>query len=406
MKQTMQVMEGVKVVEASQWVMGPSAAAILAQWGAEVVRIEHPTLADPLRAVLPTQGLDATFDFYIENNNHSKRSIGLDLSSGEGREIFLRLVQDADVFITSVLEPARQKWQITYDELRTVNPQLIYARSHGQGARGPEAYSPGYDVVSYWARSSAGYMATPEGEKSSLTPANGFGDVQGGLALVAGIAAALLRRTKSGEGALVDVSLLGVGMWDMYESIQFAAVYNSDPKQYFGELRKSSKNPLTGTYETADNRVISLCMVQTDRYWPQFCTALGWRELIDDPRFNSFQSRVNNGKELVDMITGHFLHHDLDDLCERLFANGCAFAAYRTPSEVPQDPQVQANGYLMPHPTHADRFVVSSPIEFDGKPACVKRPAPEPGQHTEEILLELNYSWDDIASFKDLGVIT
>ena len=174
MKQTMQVMEGVKVVEASQWVMGPSAAAILAQWGAEVVRIEHPTLADPLRAVLSTQGLDASFDFYIENNNHSKRSIGLDLSSGEGREIFLRLVKDADVFITSVLEPARQKWRITYDELRTVNPQLIYARSHGQGARGPEAYSPGYDVVSYWARSERGIHGHTGGGEIQPHPCQRF----------------------------------------------------------------------------------------------------------------------------------------------------------------------------------------------------------------------------------------
>src|SRR3974390_934237 len=244
-------------------------------------------------------------------------------------------------------------------------------------------------------------MATPEGQSFGIVPANGFGDVQGGLALVAGIAAAIQRRAKKGEGGLVDISMPGVGMWDVYESIQFAAVYGSDPKKYFSDLRKSSKNPLTGTYLTADGRVIALCMVQTDRYWPQFCTALGWPELIEDPRFSSFQSRVENGKELVDMITDHFLHHDLDDLCARLFANACAFAAYRTPSEVPHDPQVQANGYLMPHPNGADRFVVSSPIQFDEEPAFVRHPAPEPGQHTEEVLLELDYSWDDIGNFKD-----
>ena len=135
----MQMMEGVKVVEAAQWIMAPSAGAVLADWGADVIRIEHPTTVDPLRSVLPTQGLDSTFDFYIENNNHSKRCIGLDLATTEGRGVFLRLIEDADVFITSFLEAAREKWRITYDDLRAVNPRLIYAalaRAGGARTRG------------------------------------------------------------------------------------------------------------------------------------------------------------------------------------------------------------------------------------------------------------------------------
>jgi crotonobetainyl-CoA:carnitine CoA-transferase CaiB-like acyl-CoA transferase len=355
--------------------------------------------------LIPTLGLDAAFDFYVENNNHSKRSIGLDLAKDEGRAVFLDLIADADVFVTSFLEPSRQKWGITYDDLRNVNPRLIYARSHGQGAFGPEAYSPGYDTISYWARSSAGTMAADPGQRPGRAPANGFGDVQGGLALAAGISAALFRRSRTGEGALVDASLLAVGMWDMYESIQIAHVYGGDPRLFYsrGEMKT---NPLVGKYQTADDRDIQLCMIQSDPHWPGFCRALGWTDFIDDPSFGSFAARAANCTELTAKIgqrIGEFL---LEDLAEQLSANGCGFAVFKAPGEVPLDPQVQANGYLVPHPIHTDKFVVSSPVQIDGEPPLIRGPAPEPGQHTEEVLLELGYSWDAITELKEGGVIT
>jgi crotonobetainyl-CoA:carnitine CoA-transferase CaiB-like acyl-CoA transferase len=405
LQEQMPVMEGVRVVEAAQWVMAPSAAVILASWGADVIRIEHPTIGDPLRSLIPTLGLDATFDFYVENNNHSKRSIGLDLAKDAGRAVFLDLIADADVFVTSFLEPARQKWGITYEDLREINPRLIYARSHGQGARGPEAHSPGYDTISYWARSSAGAMAAAPGQRPGRAPANGFGDVQGGLALAAGISAALFRRSRTGVGALVDVSLLSVGLWDMYESIQIAHVYGGDPRLFYARGDMTT-NPLVGRYQTADERDIQLCMIQSDPHWPGFCQALGWTNLVSDSRFSSFASRSANCADLAALIGERIGSLSLEDLSERLTANGCGYAVFKAPGEIPLDPQVQANGYLVPHPIQAGKFVVSSPIQIDGEPPLLQGAAPEPGQHTEEVLLELGYSWDTISELKEKGVVT
>lgn len=402
----MNVMEGVKVVEAATWVMGPSAGAILGGWGADVIRIEHPTQSDPLRTILPTMGWDSTFDLYVEQNNHSKRSIGLDLSKPEGREVFLQLIADADVFITSFLEATKKKWRIDYEDLRAVNPRLIYARTHGQGARGPEGGSPGYDPTSYWARSSVGFMSTGDGNRPTPTPSGGFGDVQGGLTLAGGIAAALFRRSRSGEGGIVDVSLLHVGMWAMYESIEMAAVYGIDPKRELRPLDVIPINPLVGIYETKDNRDIALSMIQADRHWADFCRAIGWEGLVDDPLFADFEARAENREELFSMIKEYFLTHTLEDLCERLFANHCVFAAFKTPGEIPDDPQVQANGFLSPHPTQPGRFLVSCPIQFDGEPLSVHSPAPEAGQHTEEVLLEMGYPWEKITELKDQGIVT
>ncbi len=387
----MKVMDGVRVIDASQWVMGPSAAVILADWGADVIRIEHPTAGEPLRGTLPSMGYDTTFDFYIEQNNHSKRSLGLDLSSPGGKDVFLKLIAQSDVLVTSFLEPARRKWGITYEDLRGVNPGLIYARTHGQGPEGPDAYAPGYDATSYWARSSVGFMATPENGRARPMPAGGFGDVQGGMALAGGIAAALFRRSRTGEGGLVDVSLLGIGLWDMYEVIQVADVYGIDPKRDF-KPGVIPINPLSAVYQTADDRDIALCMVQPDPFWPGFCRAIRCPELIDDARYNSFRARAANYDELASIIRQHFLAYPVADLCRRLSEEGCAFAPFQTPAEVARDPQVKANGYLAAHPTAADRFIVSSPVQFDGRPLEVEAAAPLAGQHTEEVLLELGFS--------------
>jgi crotonobetainyl-CoA:carnitine CoA-transferase CaiB-like acyl-CoA transferase len=214
------ILEGIKVVEAAEWVMAPGAAAILAGWGAEVIKIEHPLRGDPLRGTLRSLGRDTAFNFYAEQNNHSKRSIGLDLNNPKGREIFAKLIAESDVFLTSFLEPAREKWGITYEALSADHPRLVYARSSGQGQRGPDAYRPGYDTISYWARSGISYLAAQHGSPPGYMPAGGFGDVQGALALASGIVAALYRRDRTGKGGLVDVSLLGVGVWDIYEVLQ------------------------------------------------------------------------------------------------------------------------------------------------------------------------------------------
>ncbi len=280
------ILEGVRVVEAAEWVMVPGAAAILAGWGAEVIKIEHPLRGDPLRGTLRSLGRETDFNFYAEQNNHSKRSLGLDLNSEVGRSIFRRLVADADVFLTSFLEPARQRWGITYEDLAQINQRLVYARSSGQGQRGPDAYRPGYDTISYWARSGIGYLASPPNGEARYMPAGGFGDVQGAMALASGVVAALYRRERTGNGGLVDVSLLGVALWDIYEVLRVTRSLKIDAKSEFkpGGL---PNNALTALYLTRDARHVALSMLDSDKYWHDFCIAIEKTELEYDPRFHT-----------------------------------------------------------------------------------------------------------------------
>jgi crotonobetainyl-CoA:carnitine CoA-transferase CaiB-like acyl-CoA transferase len=400
------MLDGVKVVEASMWVMAPSAAAVLADWGASVTRIEHPRRPDPLRGILPGMGFDATYDFNIEQHNHSKRSVAADLSTPGGRDILIKLIGDADVFVTSFLEPTRRKWKITHQDLRVHNPQLIYARTHGWGPKGDEAYTPGYDAVSYWARSGLGYITAKAGQRARTMPTGGIGDSQSGAMLAGGIAAALYRRSVSGEAAIVDVSLLGMGVWAMWETLLAVGVYGVDPKvNWRPDDPVSQFNPLSGTYFTRDKRDISLSMMQADKFWHQFCIAFELEHLEHDERFNSFEARTANRDELVGIISDFMGSHDYLELCDRLRKNGCAFGAYTTPAEVLEDPQVIANGYLVPHATVEGKYVISSPVQFNERPITMDSPAPVLGQHTEEVLLELGYSWDEILELKEAGDI-
>jgi crotonobetainyl-CoA:carnitine CoA-transferase CaiB-like acyl-CoA transferase len=399
------ILEGVKVVEAAEWVMAPGAAAILAGWGAEVIKIEHPLRGDPLRGTLRSLGRDTPFNFYAEQNNHSKRSIGLDLNNPEGREIFAKLIAESDVFLTSFLEPAREKWGITYEALSASHPRLVYARSSGQGQRGPDAYRPGYDTISYWARSGISYLAAQHGSPPGYMPAGGFGDVQGALALASGIVAALYRRERTGKGGLVDVSLLGVGVWDIYEVLQVTNSLKIDAKNEFrpGAL---PNNALTAIYQTKEGRHVALSMLDSDRYWHTFCVAIERTELEHDERFFNFAARARNRDELADIIADRISSYPLAAIAERLESHRCAFSIIAIPEEVLQDPQVLANDYLVPHPQQEGEFIVAAPIQFDEQPMEVHGPAPEVGQHTEEILLELGYDWDDILRQKDSGAIT
>ncbi len=398
------MLEGVRVIEAAQWVMGPSAAAVLADWGATVIRVEHPYRGDPMRGMLASLGYDNAFDLYLEQHNHSKRSIGLDLGVEGGREVLLDLIADADVFLTSFLERPRQRWGITYEDLRARNPQLIYARTHGWGRKGPAADRPGYDAVAYWAGSGLGYMAVAKGARARPMPTGGLGDVQAGAMLAGGIAAALYGRTKTGVGALVDVSLLGMGIWATWESIQVSNVYGIDAKDFRPD-GMPGVNPLTGAYVTRDHRDVQLYMLESDRFWSGFCAALELGALETDPRFSSFEARNEHREELKRMIDDFFAAHDFADIDGRLSAQGCLFAVYSTPSEVAGDEQAHANRYLLPHPTVDGRIIVSSPVQFDEVPIEVTAPAPEVGQHTEEILLDLGYTWDQIIELKDRAVI-
>ncbi|MBL7499147.1 CoA transferase [Frankia sp. CNm7] len=400
------LLQGVKVIELGEFVFIPSAAAVLADWGADVIKVEHPERGDTLRghlSIFAAHGYDTgDFNYLVEQANRGKRSIGLDLAHPEGREIFLRLVAEADVLLTSLLEPSRERLGITYDDLKEINPRLIYARGHGQGQSGPAAYQGGIDTVAFWARSGMGYMFSDPADPK-LPQRQGFGDLTCGMFLAGGIAAALFRRSLSGEGSLVDVSLLGSAMWMLAPDIvasDFMGRLPAPPS--FGHV---PPNPLSALYRTGDGRSLVLGMLKSDQYWPGFCHALGRPDLADHPDYDAFDKRTGNA-ELFRIITETLLSAPLAHWRERFDAANCLWSAVQTPLEVGDDPQSVANGYLVEHPGRPGAHLTASPVQFNNSRLRLRGGAPEVGQHTEEILLELGMDWPEIVALKDNAVVT
>lgn len=385
------------------WGFVPSSAAVLADWGAEVIKIEPPGGGDPMRGLLQSMGVQSPdgYNYYFEQFNRSKRGIAVNLATPDGHEVFLELVRRADVVVTSFLEPAREKLKITYDDLKEVNPRLVYARGHGQGQRGPQAYDAGFDATAYWARSGVGHMCTPKGAPYVGMPSGAFGDVQAGFALASGVVAALYRRSVTGKGGLVDVSLFNVGAWAMSATLLSSELLGIDPKNV---PPAAPKNPLVGNYATSDDRYLALVMLESDRYWVGFCHALGREDLLADERYGSFAARSANCQSLFDTVTAELRSRPLAEWVDRLKTHKCVFAIAQAPLEVLEDPQAVANQYF-PTDFTGRHPLVASPVQYNNGFVEVRRPAPEPGQHTEEVLQELGYDWDAIIRFKENGAI-
>jgi crotonobetainyl-CoA:carnitine CoA-transferase CaiB-like acyl-CoA transferase len=293
--------------------------------------------------------------------------------------------------------------KITYEDLRPLNPRLIYAKGHGQGQRGPDADKGGYDGASFWARGGVADRLTRPGEPLVMQrPA--FGDFTGGMFLAGGIAAALYHRERTGEGLEVDVSLLGNAVWIMAPDIVAAMAYGFElPKTGAG----GTPNPLVHVYWSKDEKGISLMMLQGDRFWPIFCKTIGREDLLEDDRFNPPEARHRNAAKLAEVLQEIFATKDRSEWAQILRASECIWAPVQSPAEIPDDPQVVANDYILkfPHPVHGEFRASSSPIQFGGEHPEVRRAATDAGADTEDVLLELGYTWEDLAKLKDEGAI-
>ncbi len=400
------ILEGVRLVEVADWGFVPSAGTVIGDWGADVIKIEHPRRGDPMRGLI-TSGIipgASGANFFIEQLGRNKRSVGIDLNTDSGREALYRLVKNADIFLTNYLPEARQRLKITYEDLRPLNPRLIYAKGHGQGQRGPDANKGGYDGVSFWARGGIADRLTPPGQPL-LMQRPAFGDFIGGMFIAGGIAAALYNRERTGNGMEVDASLLGNAVWIMSPDIVAAMTYGFDlPQSGVGV----PPNPLVNTYWSRDGKGITLMMLQGDRFWPIFCKAISRQDLLEDPRFNPPEQRHRHGSELVEVLKEIFATKDRIEWAEILRASECIWGPVQTPSEVPSDPQVEANQYIMKfeHPSFGPFRVAASPLQFDGQAPEVRRPASDAGVHTEEVLLEAGYTWEDLARMKEEKAIS
>ncbi len=400
-------MSGIKVVELAGWTFVPSAGAVLADWGADVIKIEHPATGDPQRGLsvgaLGTSGPGGV-SFILEQPNRGKRSFAVDVQSEKGRELLLSLVKEADVFLTNFLPASLGRLRLTVDDVRAANPDIIYARGTGYGVRGDEANRGGFDSASYWSRAGiAEMLTTGDGWPPFQRPA--FGDVMGGLTLAGGIAAALFKRASTGEPSVIDVSLLGLGVWNVGPDLVAQGLLGD--KGLIRFTVDDMPNPLMNYYKTSDGRVIQLMMLQADRFWPDICRILERPDMLDDPRFKDAGARFENRKECILELRKSFLSRPLAEWVERLATTDGVSAVLQTPMEVLQDPQVAANGYLRPVTTDDGSFsydLAANPVQFDETPPDLTR-APGHGEHTDEICLELGLDWDDIIALKISSVL-
>lgn len=402
------MLSGVRVVELASWTYVPSAGVALADWGADVIKVEGVSSGDPGRALVvggfTRQAARADVDFILELSNRGKRSIAIDIKTGTGRELFGRLLASADVFLTNWLPGALERARLTVEDIRSFNPDIIIARGTGLGVRGPDRDRGGFDAATYLARGGVAYTLTPFGTENPAVQGPAFGDLQGGATLAGGVCAALFHRERTGEASIVDSSLLAQAMWAIAPSISVADLFDIDGIP--GAPPGLAINPLVARYQTKDDRWIQLVFLQPDKFWAGFCRRMGLAELVDDERFVPSANLIANAAQATAIFADAFAAHDLAHWRRVLQDEPGVWGALATPRETLNDPQVEPNGYVV---TNVDdrgeeyRTVVA-PVQFDETPPAPTR-APEHGQHTEEILLELEVDWDQIAHAKDAKAI-
>lgn len=395
------VMEGVRVVEVAEHTFAPAAAMILADWGADVVKVERAQGGDPSRhMVLP--GTGGTRSPYFEAANRGKRSIGLDLAADDGRAALHALVDRADVFVTNLRRPALAKLGIEPDAMMSRNPRLIYARATGNGVHGPLADEGGFDFPTAWCRAGAAYMQSGMAGEPPLQPAS-IGDLAGGATLAGAIAAALFRRERTGEGALIDNALYLVGAYLMSQTLIAASLGSPLPKVL---PQRDAYNALLNLYRTSDDRWISICLLM-EKWWPEFAARIGRVDLIADPRFADAASRVANRADLIAILNDCFGSRTYAECCTLLEGMEGVWAPAQSPEEVLADVQARDNGFVAPVMDGEGIAYVAgaSPAQFDGKPLTALRASPALGADGDAVLAEAGFASERIAALRDAGVL-
>ncbi|MBV9090994.1 MAG: CoA transferase [Mycobacteriaceae bacterium] len=401
----MKPLDGIRVLEVAMYGFVPSGGAVLAEWGADVIKVEHAVTGDPQRGLRQTGTLrvDGDPNPNIEHANRAKRSIGLDMSVPEGREVLYELARRSDVFLTSFLPAHRQKFAIDVDDIRAVNPKIIYARGSALGPRGAEAEKGGYDMTAFWCRAGTAATITPAGMEGMIGPPGpAYGDTISGTNLAGGIAAALLARERTGEPSVVDVSLLGSGLWAMGHTVALTKHLGQRLEAPPPGVHGSPINPLVGVYATADGRYISFVMMQPTKFWADVCRHMDLAELADDPRFGTVEQIAANTAEAVEIVSKAMAMRTLAEWSERFSTLAGPWAPVQDTLQAADDAQIRANEYVV---RAGELELVANPVQFDVA-APQTGPAPGFAEQTDEILLELGLDWDRIIALKTAGAVT
>ena len=403
-------MDGVRVLEVAQFTFVPAAGAVLADWGADVIKVEHAETGDAQRGLSALMGMpvgSGSFAPLMEHPNRGKRSIGLALEQPEALDVLHELIRTSDVFLTNFLPRARRRLGIELEDVRKVNPGIIYVRGSGFGATGPDSEKGGYDSTAFWARAGSALGTTPvDYDGLCVMPAGAYGDSLGGMTIAGGIAGALFARQRTGETSVIDVSLLGVGAWANALSVGFALLEGGPPERR-APGNSARTNPLVGNYRTADDRWLVLAMLQPGRYWPEFCRHIGREDLITDGRFATTEALMGNAPVAADIVQDVLATRPLAEWVARFAGMEGQWAVAQDPWEVGQDPAVRANGLIAEviDSEGTPRELVANPVQFDEKPAQITR-APQFAEHTDEILRALGKSDDELIDLKISGAVT
>ena len=400
-------LDGIRVIDWTIWQQGPVCSTMLADLGAEVIKIEKRGTGDPGRYLTNLGGASLAEhpNFYFEANNRNKKSLTLDLKKPEAREIVYALAEQSDVFVQNFRQGVAGRLGLDYESLHERNPRLIYASASGYGPEGPESGEPSFDYLGL-ARSGI-MLAAGEPEHPPLAIAGGIADQMGAIMLAYGVLAALMARERHGVGQEVDVSHLGSMM--MLQGLSVSSLLMMGfaiPRQ----PRSAAGNPLWNHYRCADDRWLALAMLQPDRYWADFCDALGRPELAEDARFVDLAARAANREACVAQLDEIFASRPRDAWMRTLreHRGDFIFTVVNELSELPQDPQVVANDYVVEfdHPNHGATRMLGLPVRLSETPGGIRAPAPEFGQHTEEVLMDvLGWDWDRIAELRAKEVI-
>ncbi len=402
---TVGALRGVRVIDLTMWFQGPVAAQLLADLGAEVIHFERPQGGDLGRGVRSIKALPVgDWNQYFAVINRNKKSMAVDLNKPGGREIMYRLVERSDVFLSNVTVENLERWEVTYDRLRQINPRLIYAICTGYGFRG-RVTRPSFDLT---VQALTGIMARlGEPGQPPIYLGMGSGDAMGGLMAALGILLALHARRRTGRGQFIDASLYGAQLFLAAPTLQGYLATGDD---FFSRQRsrRDALNPLWNTYPASD-KWLFVCLQNTDPNWRLLCQGLGNESLAGDPRFATAEARRQNAQTLVDTLDGLIRRRTAAEWLERWRPLGIPAAAINNLKDLSEDPQAWENKYLVTaYSPEVDRQVMvrGLPVTFSKTPASVRTLGPELGQHTEEVLVEtLGYSWDDVIRFKEEGTI-
>ena len=398
------VLHGYRVIELGMWVAGPGAGGLLADWGADVVKVETP-VGDPMRRLfmlLAGHGQPESPPFDLDNRG--KRSVVVDLSTPDGITIVRRLLADADVFLTNLRPEAVERLGLGPDVVLGDFPRLVYASVSGYGLEGPEVARAGYDVGAFWARSGIASAMAPNDAPPPGVRA-GMGDHITATTTVAGILAALLDRERTGRGQLVETSLLRTGIynlgWDLGIQMRFGKNTSAQP-------RTNELNPMCNCYRAGDGRWFWLLGVEADRLWPKLCAALDRSDLMSDERFADARGRRHHAPELVGELDAIFAASTRDELTQIFDGHDVWWAPVNTLAEVLTDPQAIAAGAFVDVPAGEGapaHRAVATPVTFHGSGTPPVGAVPGLGEHTDEILVAAGFTAEELARFRADAVI-